>query len=84
MAGYAEIPSEDKLLQAGHELIEASLTWPFTKAFVKGTVKGYKHPKGGDDDQFWFCRVSEHAPAEVTFEEFWHGLGVKKGEHEKL
>lgn len=80
----ADIPPEDQILQAGRELIEKSREWPMTKTYAKGMVKGYKHPKGDDDEQFWFCRVSEHTPAEVTFEELWHGLAINKGDHEKM
>lgn len=62
--------------------MESSQSWHHTKAYVKGTVKGYSHPKEQDDPQGWFCRVSEHASDEATFDELWHGLGVNKAEHE--
>ncbi|KAL5529200.1 hypothetical protein ACEPAG_5174 [Sanghuangporus baumii] len=79
----SEIPPEDQLLQAGRELIEATLKWKHTKDYCKGVVRGYTSPKQADDEEPWFCRASEHAPEEITFDEFWFGLGTNKPEHER-
>lgn len=79
----SEIPSEDQLLQAGRELIESTLKWKHTKDYCKGVVKGYSAQKQADDDESWFCRVSEHTPDEASFDEMWFGLGTNKPEHER-
>jgi len=79
----SELPPEDKVIQAGRELIEATLNWKSNGSFAKGVVTGYVHPKDADDDQPWFCRVSEHSAEEASFDEFWFGLGTNKPEHEK-
>ena len=78
----SEIPPEDEILQAGRELMEATLTWKHTKNYAKGVVRGYSAPKQADDEEPWFCRASEHAPDEASFDEIWFGLGTKKPEHE--
>lgn len=77
-----EIPSEDILLQSGKELIEASQSWKQGKAYCKGLVRGISAPKGSDDEEPWFGRVSVHEPDSVSFDEFWFGLGTNKPEHE--
>ena len=64
-------------------MIEATLQWKSNGSFAKGVVTGYVHPKDDDDDQPWFCRVSEHSAEEASFDEFWFGLGTNKPEHEK-
>ena len=79
----SEIPPEDQVLQAGRELIEATSNWKHTKNYCKGAVRGYSASKQADDEEPWFCRVSEHAKEEITFDEFWFGLGTNKPEHEK-
>ncbi|KAI5124574.1 hypothetical protein M0805_003093 [Coniferiporia weirii] len=77
-----DIPQEEQVIQAGRELIDATLKWHNSKDYCKGVVKGYTHPKDADDEEPWFCRVSVHAPEEATFDEMWFGLGTNKPEHE--
>ncbi|EJD05860.1 uncharacterized protein FOMMEDRAFT_139189 [Fomitiporia mediterranea MF3/22] len=78
-----DIPPEDQLIQAARELAEATTKWKHTKDYAKGVVKGYSAPKQADDEEPWFCRVSEHAPEEISFDEFWFALGTNKPEHER-
>ena len=78
-----DIPTEEKIIQAGRELIEDTNNWKHTKDYCKSVVKGYSAPKQADDEEPWFCRVSEHAPEEASFDEFWFGLGTNKPEHER-
>ncbi|KAH8117379.1 hypothetical protein DFH11DRAFT_1851714 [Phellopilus nigrolimitatus] len=79
---FGDIPLEEQILQAGRELADASLKWRHSKDYCKGIVKAYTHPKDADDEEPWFARVSVHAPDEVSFDEFWFGLGNNKPEHE--
>lgn len=79
----SSIPPEDELIKLARELAEASQSWKHTKVFEKGLVRGYAHDRDEDDEEPWFCRVSEHTTEEISFDEFWFGLGTKKPEHEK-
>ncbi|THH07286.1 hypothetical protein EW145_g3479 [Phellinidium pouzarii] len=78
-----DFPSEEQIVQAGRELVDATLKWNHSKDFCKGIVKGYVHSKEADDEEPWFCRVSVHAPEVASFDEMWFGLGTNKPVHEK-
>lgn len=77
-----DIPTEEKIIQAGRELIEDTNNWKHTKDYAKGTVKGLVRPKDSDDEEPWFCRASIHSSEEASFDELWFGLGTNKAEHE--
>lgn len=79
----SSISSEDDIIKIGREFAAASQKWDHTKDFEKGLVKGYAHAKDADDEEPWFCRVSEHSTDEISFDELWFALGTTKPEHEK-
>jgi hypothetical protein len=80
----AELPSDEQVIAAGREVLEATKGWKKGKAYEKKTVQTYTSPKGPGDGAPWHCRVSEHAPAQVTFDEFWSKLGSSNhSEYEK-
>ncbi len=79
----AELPSDEQVIAAAREVLEASTGWKKGKAYQKNTVRTYSRPKGPDDGAPWHCRVSEHAEAEATFDEFWSKIGTNHSENEK-
>lgn len=78
----AELPSDEQVIAAAREVLEASKGWK-GKANQKNTVRTYCRPKGAGDGAPWHCRVSEHTAAEATFDEFWSKIGVDHSENEK-
>jgi hypothetical protein len=72
---HVELPSDEQVIAASREVLEASEGWKKGKAYEKKTVQTYSGPKGPDDGAPWHCRVSEHAPTQITFDEFWSKLG---------
>jgi hypothetical protein len=77
-----ELPSDEQVIAAAREVLEASKGWK-GKANQKKTVRTYSAPKGAGDGAPWHCRVSEHTAAEATFDEFWSKIGVNHAENEK-
>jgi len=78
-----ELPSDEQVLTAAREVLDASKGWKKGKAYQKNTVQTCSRPKGPGDGAPWYCRVSEHAAAEATFDEFWSKIGVNHAENEK-
>ncbi|KAF8503600.1 hypothetical protein F5888DRAFT_1008764 [Russula emetica] len=70
-----ELPSDEQVITASREVLEASKGWKKGKAYEKKIVQTYSSPKGPDDGAPWHCRVSEHVPTQITFDEFWSKLG---------
>jgi len=77
------LPSDEEVVAAGHEVLEATNGWKKGKTYHKQTVQTYSRPKGPGDGAAWHCRVSEHTPTEATFDEFWSKLGHNHSENEK-
>ncbi|KAI0005992.1 hypothetical protein BJV74DRAFT_875084 [Russula compacta] len=78
-----DLPSDEQAVAAGRELLEATKRWKKGKAYQKNTVQTYSRPKGPSDGASWHCRVSEHTPADATFDEFWSKIGNNHSENEK-
>jgi hypothetical protein len=78
-----ELPSDEQVVTAGREVLEATNSWKKGKTYQKKTVQAYSRPKGPGDGGSWHCRVSEHTPAEATFDEFWSKIGSNHAENEK-
>jgi len=78
-----ELPSDEQVVAAGREVLEATNGWKKGKKYQKNIVQHYSRPKGPDDGAAWHCRVSEHTPAEATFDEFWSKIGSNHSENEK-
>jgi len=84
VADYAELPSDEQVIVAAREVLEATKDWKKGKAYDKKTVQTYSSPKGPGDGAPWHCRVSEHAPAQIIFDELWSKLGSSNhSEYEK-
>jgi hypothetical protein len=77
------LPTDEQALAAGRELLEASNGWKKGKMYQNNTVQTCSRPKGTGDGASWHCRVSEHSPEEVTFDEFWGKIGINHSENEK-
>jgi hypothetical protein len=73
---HVELPSDEQVIAASREVLEATKGWKKGKAYEKKTVQTYSSPKGPDDGAPWHCRVSEHASTQITFDEFWSKLGA--------
>ena len=80
---HIDLPSDEQVIAVGRELLEATNVWKKGKVYQKNTVQTYFRPKGAGDGASWHCRVSEHTPAEVTFDEFWNRIGKDHSENEK-
>jgi hypothetical protein len=81
---YAELPSDEQVIAASREVLEATKGWKKGKAYEKKTVQTYSSLKGPGDGAHWHCRISEHAPTQITFDELWSKLGSSNhSEHEK-
>ncbi|KAI0301989.1 hypothetical protein BC826DRAFT_1089826 [Russula brevipes] len=78
-----ELPSDEQAVAASREVLEATKGWKKGKSYQKHTVQTYSAPKGPGDGAGWHCRVSEHTPAEATFDEFWSKIGDNHSENEK-
>ncbi|KAH9997319.1 hypothetical protein BJV77DRAFT_80773 [Russula vinacea] len=78
-----ELPLDEQVIAAAREVLETTKGWKKGKAYEKKTVQTYHSPKAPHDGAPWHCRVSEHAPAQVTFDELWSKLGSNHSEHEK-
>ncbi|KAI9446496.1 hypothetical protein H4582DRAFT_569251 [Lactarius indigo] len=59
-----ELPSDEQVVTAGREVLEASKGWKKGKVYQKNTVRTYSRSKGPGDGASWYCRVSEHTAAE--------------------
>jgi hypothetical protein len=79
-----ELPSDEQVITAARDLLEATKGWKKGKAYEKKTVQTYSQQKGPDDGAPWHCRVSEHTPAEATFDEFRSKLGNLENEKEHV
>ena len=75
-----DLPTTEEVLAAGRRTLEESKTWKKGKEHVKG-VKTCSTKVSGEPAG-WYCRVSEHTPAECSFDEFWEKLGTNKGVNE--
>ncbi|SRR6266403_2348259 len=81
---HVELPSDEQVIAAAREVLEATKGWKKGKAYEKKTVQAYSSPKGPGDGAPWHCRLSEHAPAQIAFDEFWSKLGCSNhSEYEK-
>ncbi|KAK0210952.1 hypothetical protein DFS33DRAFT_1296550 [Desarmillaria ectypa] len=78
----ADVPSEAVILSAAESLLKSTSSWKPGKIYHK-TVKTYSRGKEAGDGAPWHYRVSEHAPAEATFDQMWAKLGTNKAENEK-
>ncbi|KAH9843203.1 uncharacterized protein C8Q71DRAFT_698534 [Rhodofomes roseus] len=78
----SQLPSEETIVSLGESLLESTKSWKHGKAFHKGLVKTCSRPKGPRDGAPWHCRISEHAPEDATFDEFWSKLGEDKANNE--
>jgi len=79
-----ELPSDEQVIAAAREVLETSKGWKKGKAFEKKTVQTYSGPKGPGDGAAWHCRVSEHTPTQITFDDLWSKLGCSNhSEYEK-
>ncbi|KAH9930738.1 uncharacterized protein B0H18DRAFT_1145168 [Fomitopsis serialis] len=78
----SQLPSEETIAALGEALLDSTKSWKQGKTFQKGTVKTSSRPKGPQDGAPWHCRVSEHAPEDATFDEFWSKLGEDKANNE--
>lgn len=63
------------IIAAGRELIESTDTWKKGKTFAG--VKTLFH--SGD----WHCRLSEHPPDQITFQQLWDKMAYDKAPNEK-
>jgi hypothetical protein len=77
------LPSDEEVVAAAREVLEATNGWKKGKTYQKQTVRTYSRPKGPGDGAAWHCRLSEHTPTEATFDEFWSKLGHNHSENEK-
>jgi hypothetical protein len=77
------LPSDEQVVAAGRDVLEATNSWKKGKRYQKNTVQIYSRPKGPGDGASWYCRVSEHTAAEATFDEFWSKIGSNHSENEK-
>jgi hypothetical protein len=80
---HAELPSDEQVIAAAREVLEASKGWKKGKTYQKNTVRTYSRLKGPGDGAPWYCRVSEHTADEATFDEFWSKIGFNHAENEK-
>ncbi|KNZ73774.1 hypothetical protein J132_09676 [Termitomyces sp. J132] len=78
----AALPSEETVIAAGNRLIESTSTWKQGKTYHIN-VKTCHRPKSPADGAPWHCRISEHPPAEATFDQLWAKLGEDKALNEK-
>jgi len=81
--GLDELPSDEQVVAASREVLEATKGLKKGKAYEKKTVQTYSSPKGPGDGAPWHCRVSEHVPTQITFDEMWSKLGSNHSECEK-
>ncbi|EPS93319.1 hypothetical protein FOMPIDRAFT_1136399 [Fomitopsis schrenkii] len=77
----SQLPSEETILALSEALLESTKSWKQGKTFNK-VVKTSSRPKGPQDGAPWHSRVSEHAPEDATFDEFWSKLGEDKANNE--
>lgn len=77
-----EIPSEEAIVQAAHDIIDSITSWKAGKTFHK-VVRTYSKPKGPGDGAPWHARISEHSAEDATFDEFWSKLGDDHASNEK-
>lgn len=80
---HIDLPSDEQVIAVGRELLEATNVWKKGRVYQKNTVQTYFRPKGPGDGASWHCRVSEHTPAEVTFDELWNKIGKDHAENKK-
>ena len=78
----SEIPSEEVIIEEGKKLIESSVTWKAGKTFFNSVQTSYRAKEPGDGAP-WYCRISEHTPKEVTFDQLWEKLSKNKAVNEK-
>ncbi|KAJ3509297.1 hypothetical protein NLJ89_g5294 [Agrocybe chaxingu] len=78
----SEIPTEEDIIAEGLRLIESTTSWKAGKTFFKNTVKTCCHAKRPEDGAPWHCRISEHKPEEIGFDELWDKLGKNKAQNE--
>lgn len=75
------VPPEISIITTARHLIESTSTWTQGKTYHG--VKTYHRGKAPEDGAPWHCRVSEHKPAEATFDQLWSKLGKDKAVNEK-
>jgi len=69
-----DFPSEDVIIAAGKRILDSTKSWKQGKTY-HGVVKTFSHPKGPGDGGGWHCRLSEHEPEQVSFDQMWEKLG---------
>lgn len=78
----SEIPPEESIIAAGRELIESTDTWKSGKTYFTN-VKTLSRPAGPPLVGNWHCRVSEHTPDQITFDQLWDKMARDKALNEK-
>jgi len=77
----SEIPSEESIIAEGKILIESTTSWKAGKTFFN-SVKTSSRGKFQGDGAPWHCRISEHPPTDITFDQLWNKLSYNKAENE--
>lgn len=70
------------MLASARALVADIKTWKQGKTINDGVHIYSKRASGAPAG--WHCRISEHAAADATFDEFWAKLGVDKADNEVL
>ncbi|KAG6820859.1 hypothetical protein H0H93_010686 [Arthromyces matolae] len=78
----ASLPSEETIIRAGTLLMESTSAWKQGKIYHTN-VRTCHRPKGNTDGASWHCRISQHPPTEVSFDQLWAKLGEDKALNEK-
>lgn len=79
---HTEIPPEESIIAAGRELIESTDSWKAGKTYFT-KVKTLHSSAGPSLVGAWHCRLSEHPPNEVTFEQLWDKMANNKAVNER-
>ena len=81
MKQLLEIPLEETIIVEGKILIESTASWKDGKTFFD-VVKTSSRGKLQGDGAPWHCRISEHTPTDITFDQLWDKLSNNKAENE--
>ncbi|KAF4614652.1 hypothetical protein D9613_002623 [Agrocybe pediades] len=77
----SDLPPEEQIIAEGKALIESSTSWKAGKTFFDTVHTSYRGKLPGDGAP-WYCRISEHKPEEITFDQLWEKLSKNKAENE--
>ncbi|KAG6829638.1 hypothetical protein H0H92_003971 [Tricholoma furcatifolium] len=78
----SDLPTEETIIASANRLIESTTAWQQGKTYHK-TVHTCHRSKNPGDGAPWHCRISEHPPTEVSFNQLWSKLGQDKAINEK-